>query len=120
MSKKTAFYEVVVVARPDQSRQDVEKQLDECAVVLKELGGKEIKREHWGLRGLAYRIEKHGKGYYALLGIEATAEAVHEISRKLRINEGVLRYLTARVEAIDSKPSPVMRSYDETDSDVAA
>ena len=117
---KMAFYEVVFAAKPDLSRQDMDKLADEYAEVLKELGGKQVKREYWGLRGLAYKIQKISKAHYMLLGVEATAEAIAEISRKLRINENIIRHLVARVEAIDEKPSPVMRSYDDGESADAA
>lgn len=117
---KTALYEVVFAAKPDVSRQDAEKLADEYVDVLKELGGKQVKREYWGLRGLAYKIQKTSKAHYLLLGVEATPAAIEEISRKLRINENVIRHLVARVDAIDEKPSPVMRSYDDGESADAA
>ena len=117
---KTALYEVVFAVKPDLSRQDVDKLADEYLDVLKELGGKQVKREYWGLRGLAYKIQKISKAHYMLLGLEASAAAIDEISRKLRINENVIRNLVTRVEAIDEKPSPVMRSYDDGESADAA
>lgn len=117
---KTALYEVVFAVKPDLSRQDVDKLADEYLDVLKELGGKQVKREYWGLRGLAYKIQKISKAHYMLLGLEATPAAVEEISRKLRINENVIRNLVARVDTIDEKPSPIMRSYDDGESADAA
>lgn len=117
---KTALYEVVFAAKPDLSRQDVDKLSDEYVDVLKELGGKQIKREYWGLRGLAYKIQKTSKAHYVLLGLEATPAAIAEISRKLGINENVIRNMVTRVEAIEDKPSPIMRSYDDGESADAA
>lgn len=117
---KTAFYEVVFVTRPDMSRQDVDKLADEYLDVLKERGGKQIKREYWGLRGLAYKIQKVSKGHFMLLGLEATADSIHEVSRLLRLNETVIRNMVTRVEAIDEKASPIMRSYDDGESADAA
>ncbi len=117
---KTAFYEVVFAAKPDMSRQDVDKLADEYVDVLKELGGKQIKREYWGLRGLAYKIQKVSKAHYMLLGLEATPDAVAEISRKLRINENIIRNLVTVVDAIEDKPSPIMRSYDDGETADAA
>lgn len=117
---KTAFYEVVFVTRADMSRQDVDKLADSYLDVLKAQGGKQVKREYWGLRGLAYKIQKAGKGHYMLLGLEATADSIHEISRLLRLNEAVIRHLVTRVKAIDEKASPIMRSYDDGESADAA
>ncbi len=120
MSKKTALYEVIFVTRPDLSRQDVDKLSDEYTAVLKEQGGKEIKREYWGLRSLAYKVQKLSKGHYTLLGVEATPEAIAEIARLQRINEQVIRSITVTVDAIDEKPSPLLRSQDDNDNARAA
>lgn len=117
---KTALYEVVFVVKSEASRQDIDKVADELLDVLKELGGKQVKREYWGLRGLAYKIQKASKGHYMLLGLEATAEAIAEISRKLRINETIIRNMVTRVDAIEDKPSAIMRSYDDGESADAA
>ena len=63
--------------------------------------GKIEKQEYWGLRGLAYRINKNRKGHYVLLNINAPAGAVIELERQLKINEDVLRYLTVKVDQFD-------------------
>ncbi|MGE3302155.1 MAG: 30S ribosomal protein S6, partial [Hyphomonadaceae bacterium] len=64
------------------------------------------------LRNLAYRVRKNRKGHYALVNIEAPAEAIHELERRHRINEDVLRYMTIRVEALDEEASPVLARRD--------
>jgi len=66
------------------------------------------KRENWGLRNLAYRMNKNRKGHYVLFNIDAPAPAIAELERTMRINEDVLRYLTIRVEAHEEGPSPIM------------
>ena len=75
-------------------------------------GGKVGKSEYWGLRNLAYRVRKNRKGHYCLLNIDAPAEAVHELERRQRINEDVLRFLTIKVEEHDEEPSPVLARRD--------
>jgi small subunit ribosomal protein S6 len=47
---------------------------------------------------MAYRIEKQGKGYYTLLQYRSEARAVDELERTMRLTDGVLRYLTVRVD----------------------
>lgn len=116
---KTALYEVVFVTKPELNRQDIDKLADEYLDVLKELGGRQVKREYWGLRSLAYKIQKVSKGHYMLLGLEASPAAIAEISRKLGINENVIRNMVVRVDAIDDKPSPVVRSYDDGETAAA-
>ena len=72
--------------------------------------GEVKKREYWGLRNLAYRMNKNRKGHYILFNIEAPPAAIAELERTMRINEDVLRYLTLRVEKFDEGPSPIMQS----------
>jgi small subunit ribosomal protein S6 len=110
-----AFYEHVLIARPDVSTQQIEALMEDLSRVIEENGGKIVKNEYWGLRNLAYRVRKNRKGHYALLNIEAPAIAVQELDRKQRINEDVIRFLTVRVESHDADPSPVLarRERDE-------
>lgn len=107
-----AYYEHVLIARQDISPQQVDALLEDITRTITELGGAVGKTEYWGLRNLAYRVRKNRKGHYALLNIDAAPPVVHELERRLRINEDVLRYLTIRVEALDEEPSPVLARRD--------
>jgi small subunit ribosomal protein S6 len=107
-----ALYEHVLIARQDISPQQVDALIEDITRTVAELGGKVSKNEYWGLRNLSYRVRKNRKGHYALLNIDAPAEAVHELERRHRINEDVLRYLTIRVEELDEEPSPVLARRD--------
>ena len=105
-----ALYENVFIARQDVSGAQVETLADGFAAVITENGGQVTKREYWGLRNLAYRMNKNRKGHYVLFHIEAPAAAIAELERTMRINEDVLRYLTLRVDKFDEGPSPIMQS----------
>jgi small subunit ribosomal protein S6 len=106
------YYEHVLIARPDISPQQVDALIEDVIKTLGEQGGKVTKNEYWGLRNLSYRVNKNRKGHYCLLNIDAPAPAVHELERRARINEDVLRYLTVRVEQHDDEPSPVLARRD--------
>jgi small subunit ribosomal protein S6 len=54
--------------------------------------------EEWGVRDLAYKIEKQGRGYYTLLRYRANGRAVEELERNLKLTDGILRYLTVRYD----------------------
>ncbi len=110
-----AFYEHVLIARQDISPQQVDALLEDITRTVQELGGRVEKSEYWGLRNLSYRVRKNRKGHYCLLNLNAPAEAVHELERKQRINEDVLRYLTIRVEELDEEPSPVLARRERDD-----
>jgi small subunit ribosomal protein S6 len=107
-----AFYEHVLIARPEISPQQVDVIVEEITKTIQDLGGRVAKTEYWGLRNLTYRIRKNRKGHYALLGLDCPAPAVHELERRLRINEDVMRFKTIRVETIDSEPSPILARRD--------
>ena len=57
----------------------------------------------WGKRRLAYRIGRHTEGYYVLSRIKAEAEAISELERRFRVTDGVLRFLTVRVDKEQGK-----------------
>jgi small subunit ribosomal protein S6 len=107
-----ALYEHVLIARQDISPQQVDVLLEEVTKIVTELGGTIGKTEYWGLRNLAYRMRKNRKGHYALVNIDAPAAAIHELERRQRINEDILRYITIRVEAFDDEPSPILARRD--------
>ncbi|HTW54635.1 MAG TPA: 30S ribosomal protein S6 [Stellaceae bacterium] len=102
------LYENVFIARQDISGAQVDTLADQFTQLISEQGGEVKKRENWGLRNLAYRMNKNRKGHYVLFNIDAPAPAIAELERTMRINEDVLRYLTIRVDELEEGPSPVM------------
>ena len=107
-----AYYEHVVIARPDISPQQVDALVEDITKTVTDLGGKVSRTEYWGLRNLAYRIRKNRKGHYALLNLNCPAAAVHELERKQKINEDVMRFKTIRVDELDEEPSPILARRD--------
>ena len=107
-------YEFTCVAHPDLSKADVESLTKECSELITKNGGSVVKTEYWGLRQLAYKINKTGKGHYLFLGVDAPSAALDELERTLRINESVLRMMCIKVDAVEDKPSAPLRT-DEYD-----
>jgi len=104
-----SLYESVIIARQDISAAQVETLVDQLTAVLSEGGAEVKKKEMWGLRNLAYRVQKNRKGHYVLLNIDGPSTAVDEYERQMRINEDVLRYMTVRVEEHEEGPSAMMQ-----------
>jgi small subunit ribosomal protein S6 len=102
------LYETVLIARNDVTQQQVEGIADAIATQFEADGDAVKKREYWGLRSLAYRINKNRKGHYMLLGLDAKPAAVKEMERQLGLNEDVLRFMTIRVEEIEEAPSAIL------------
>lgn len=108
-------YEHVFMARQDVSTQQVEAMTKEYQAVIEELGGKVTKTEYWGLKTLAYKIKKARKAHYTLFNIDAPSAAVTEMERRMGIATDVLRFLTIRVDELETEPSVMMRKSDRDD-----
>jgi len=104
-----ALYEHVFIARQDVTAQQVEGLVAGFKSVLETGGGTLGKTEYWGLRNLAYRINKNRKGHYVLLNIDAPPAAVAEMERQMKINEDILRHMTLKVDALEEGPSVIMQ-----------
>lgn len=104
------LYECTFIARQDIAPADVDKLADTMAEVVGTEGGKIVKREYWGLRSLAYRINKNRKGHYVMFGVDAPANAVKELERKLSIHDDVVRQMTIRVDSISEEPSAPLQA----------
>ena len=105
-----ALYETTFIVRQDLSRADVTKLTDTFAQIITDNGGKIVKIEYWGLRSLAYKINKNKKGHYTMFGIDAPVAAVNEMNRNMGISEEVVRTLTVRVEEIEEGQSAIMNA----------
>jgi small subunit ribosomal protein S6 len=106
------LYEHVFLARQDLAQAQVDALAENATKIIADNGGKVVKTETWGLRGLAYRIAKNRKAHYVMLDIDAPAPAMAELERQTGINEDVIRYMTIRVEDHEKGPSVMMRKQD--------
>ena len=106
------LYEHVFMARQDVTPQQVEGMVDQYRGVIEANGGAIEKTEMWGVKSLAYRIKKNRKAHFAMFNLNAPAAAVAEMERQMRINEDILRFMTVRVEALESDPSVMMQKRD--------
>ena len=91
------LYETMFIIHPERGGV-VKDYIERFKKVVEEQGGSVANLEEWGLRDMAYKIEKQGKGYYTLLQYRSEARAVEELERTFRLTDGVLRYLTVRVD----------------------
>jgi small subunit ribosomal protein S6 len=106
------LYEHIFLARQDVTAQQVETMIDQYKGVVESNGGKVEKTEMWGVKSLAYRIKKNRKAHFAMFNLDAPAAAVAEMERQMRISEDILRFMTIRVDALDSEPSVMMQKRD--------
>jgi small subunit ribosomal protein S6 len=90
-------YELMFIARPDMVDEDLNKLISTLESSVTAAGGT-TKSEVWGKRRLAYRVGKFNDGIFVLMMIEATGAVVHEVERRLRVTEPVIKFLTVRTD----------------------
>ena len=105
-----ALYESVIIGRQDLTPNQFEELTDEFIKIIESFRGVIKKRENWGLRNLAYKINKNRKGHYVLLNIDSSSDSIVEYERLMRLNEDIIRFLTIRISSVDEKPSPLMNN----------
>ena len=99
MSTSLRHYEVMVILDPNLEERTIAPSLDAFLTVVKSDGGTVDKVDIWGKRRLAFEIDKHAEGIYAVIDLQANPSAVQELDRQLNLNESVLRTKVLRPEA---------------------
>ena len=89
---------MTLVLDADLKSEDQKKLIAKIKKTIEENKGKIEKEEEWGKKELAYPINKKKNGFYLLLNLESSKEDLPKIDKKLKIEEGVLRYLILRKE----------------------
>ena len=107
------LYEHVFISRQDLSNAQAEGLIEHFGAVLSDNGGKLVDHEYWGVKTMAYKINKNRKGHYAFLRSDAPADAVMEMERLMRLHDDVMRVLTIKVDGHDEGPSIQMQKRDE-------
>lgn len=110
-----ALYEHTFIARQDISNAQAESLIEHFGAVLADNGGKVVDQEYWGLKTMAYKINKNRKGHYAFLKTDAPAAAVAEMERLMRLHDDVMRILTIKVDAHEEGPSVVIQAKNSRD-----
>jgi len=114
-------YETLFVVHPDQGGR-VKEYIEKFKQLIEGLGGAVSQVEEWGLRELAYRIQKQSKGYYILFQYRSTGRAVEELERNMKLMDGLLRYLTVRLDEPTepaSQPKAAETASKRTEEDLA-
>ncbi len=109
------LYEHVMIARQDLSNTQAEGLIEHFGTVLADNGGNLVDSEYWGVKTMAYKINKNRKGHYAFMKTDAPAPAVQEMERLMRLHDDVMRVLTIKVKKHDEGPSIQMQKRDDRD-----
>ena len=105
-----ALYESVIIGRQDLTNSQFETLIDEFTSVIKSHDGEIKKTEYWGIRNLAYKINKNRKAHYYMLNISSSSETISEYERLLGLHEDIIRFLTVKIDKVDENPSLLMNN----------
>jgi len=100
------------MVHPDQSEQ-VPGMIERYSNVITKDGGQIHRLEDWGRRQLAYHINKIHKAHYVMMNVEATNEAMEELTTTFRYNDAVIRNLVIRRDEAVTEESLIMKSEKE-------
>lgn len=92
------FYEVMFIVRPDTQDEDVDKLIAGFEATVTNGGGTVRSTEKLGRRKLAYTVRKFNEGNYILMTVDADGPLVHELERRLRVSEPVIKFITVRMD----------------------
>lgn len=90
-------YETTYILRPNLGEEQFTEIIDRTNAIITNDGGSIICLDRWGMKRLAYEINKEVQGYYVYLNYAAPAKSVDEIERIFRIDDRALRYLTIKL-----------------------
>ena len=107
------LYESVIICRQDITKNQLDIIISEFKKNIENEKGKILAEEYWGLKNLAYEINKNKKAHYTMLIIESHPDKIEEYERKLRLHEDVIRYMTIKIKKFDGKQSKMVETIDD-------
>lgn len=102
-------YEVVFVAAPTLTSEELDGFINHIQTVVEGKNGKVVKVDNWGKKSLAYKIKKFREAYYVVLSIEGDGSTIAEIERRFRVTDYIIRFISVRIDE-DLKRSEKIKS----------
>ena len=99
------LYESVIICRQDITKNQLDTIISEFKNIIETEKGKILAEEYWGLKNLAYEINKNKKAHYNMLIFETLPDKIEEYERKLRLHEDIIRFMTIKIKDFDGKQS---------------
>lgn len=92
-------YETLVLLSPELAEENRKGILDLLTSIVAREGGSMVETDDWGLRQLAYPVQKQTRGYYVRLVYDAPGNLVAELERNIRITDGIFKFMTVKLAA---------------------
>ena len=106
-------YELMFIVRPDMTEEDQDKLISTLESVVTSSGGSVKSMERMGKRRLAYTVRRFHEGIYILLIVEGAGGLMHELERRLRVSEPVIKFLTVRVDEEQKRIEKIKKIREE-------
>ncbi|MBQ4344840.1 MAG: 30S ribosomal protein S6 [Muribaculaceae bacterium] len=103
-------YETVFILTPVLSDAQMKEAVEKFTKVLTDNGATIVNEENWGLRKLAYPIQKKSTGFYTLVEFDAAPQTIKKLEVAYRRDERVLRFLTFRLDKYAAEYAAKRRS----------
>lgn len=94
----TRHYETLFVVRPTLTVEEVQERIETIRGVIEKNGGEIVAAEDWGVRRLAYVVQKNARGHFYLIYFKAPGESLIELERNYRINEDIIKFIVVKYE----------------------
>ena len=107
------LYESVIICRQDITKNQLDVIISDFKKIIENEKGKILSEEYWGLKNLAYEINKNKKAHYNMLIIETLPDKIEEFERKLRLHEDIIRFMTIKIKTFDGEKSIMVDSVND-------
>ena len=91
-------YEELFIVKPDAPEEEVDAYIGQIKDLITGGNGTVDKADKWGVRKLAYRIQKYHEGLYVLIQFSSSPDLVKEIERRMRVTDLVIKFITVRID----------------------
>ena len=91
-------YEELFIVKPDAPEEEVDGYIEQMKQLITAGKGVVDKVDKWGTRKLAYRVSKYSEGIYVLINFTAPSQLVHEVERRMRVTDNVIKFITVRTD----------------------
>jgi small subunit ribosomal protein S6 len=91
-------YEELFIVKPDLPEEEVDGFVEQIQHVITNGKGTVDKTDKWGVRKLAYRVQKYNEGIYVLIQFTSSPDLVKEVERRMRVADQVIKFITVRID----------------------
>jgi small subunit ribosomal protein S6 len=106
-------YEELFILKPDTVEEEVDGFVEQIQHVITNGKGTIDKTDKWGVRKLAYRVQKYNEGLYVLIQFSSTPDLVKEVERRLRVADSVIKFITVRIDEKQKKSAKRKKARDK-------